>query len=76
MSAIIQSRIICALICNIESMKIKIYRTVIIPAVLPGCGTWYITLREQHRLRRFTLHTAHHVNFMLFIPCISLQFIF
>jgi hypothetical protein len=33
------------------SLKIKIYRTIIIPAVLCGCETWSITLREEHRLR-------------------------
>jgi len=33
------------------SIKIKIYRTIIIPAILCGCETWSITLREEHRLR-------------------------
>jgi hypothetical protein len=33
------------------SMKVKIYRTIIIPAVLCGCETWSITLREEHKLR-------------------------
>jgi hypothetical protein len=31
----------------------KIYRTVILPVVLYGCGTWSLTLREEHRLRVF-----------------------
>jgi hypothetical protein len=32
---------------------IKIYRTIILPVVLYGCETWYVTLREEHRLRVF-----------------------
>jgi hypothetical protein len=34
-------------------MKIKIYKTVILPVVLYGCETWSLTLREKHRLRVF-----------------------
>ena len=34
-------------------MKIKIYRTIILPVVLYGCETWSLTLREEHRLRVF-----------------------
>jgi hypothetical protein len=34
-------------------VKIKIYRTVILPVVLYRCETWSITLREEHRLRVF-----------------------
>ena len=36
-----------------KSTKIKIYRTIILPAVLYGCETWSLTLREEHRLRVF-----------------------
>ena len=32
---------------------IKIYRTTILPAVLYGCETWSLTLREERRLRVF-----------------------
>jgi hypothetical protein len=32
-------------------LKIKIYRTIILPVVLCGCETWTLTLREEHRLR-------------------------
>jgi hypothetical protein len=32
-------------------MKVKIYRTIILPFVLCGCETWSLTLREEHRLR-------------------------
>jgi hypothetical protein len=31
----------------------NIYRTVILPLVLYGCGTWSLTLREERRLRVF-----------------------
>ena len=36
-----------------KNVKIKIYRTVILPVVLYGCETWLLTLREEHRLRVF-----------------------
>ena len=34
-------------------LKIKIYRTIILPAVLYGCETWSLTLKEERRLRVF-----------------------
>ena len=30
-----------------------IYRTIILPAVLDGCETWSLTLREERKLRVF-----------------------
>jgi hypothetical protein len=36
-----------------KDLKIKIYKTVILPVVLYGCETWSLTLREDHRLRVF-----------------------
>ena len=36
-----------------KKLKIKIYRTVILPVVLYGCETWLLTLREESRLRVF-----------------------
>jgi len=36
-----------------ENLKIKIYRTIILPVVLYGCETWSVTLREERRLRVF-----------------------
>jgi hypothetical protein len=36
-----------------KNLKIKIYRTVILPVVLYGCETWSITLREEHRQKVF-----------------------
>jgi hypothetical protein len=34
-----------------KNLKIKIYKTVILPVVLYGYKTWSLTLREEHRLR-------------------------
>jgi hypothetical protein len=36
-----------------KSVKIRIYRTIILPVVLYGCETWPLTLREECRLRVF-----------------------
>jgi hypothetical protein len=36
-----------------KNVKIKIYRTVILPVVLYGCESWSLTLREECRLRLF-----------------------
>ena len=35
----------------IQSLKINIYRTIILPVVLYGCETWSLTLREERKLR-------------------------
>jgi hypothetical protein len=36
-----------------KNLKIKIYRTIILPVVLYGCETGMLTLREKRRLRVF-----------------------
>jgi hypothetical protein len=36
-----------------RNLKVKIYKTTILPVVLYGCETWSVTLREVHRLRVF-----------------------
>jgi PAS domain-containing protein len=36
-----------------KNIKIRIYKTIILPVVLYGCETWALTLREEHRLRVF-----------------------
>jgi len=36
-----------------KNLKIRIYRTVILPVVLYGCETWSLTLREKRKLRVF-----------------------
>jgi hypothetical protein len=34
-------------------MKVRIYKTIILPVVLYGCETWSLTVREEHKLRVF-----------------------
>jgi hypothetical protein len=36
-----------------KNLKIRIYKTIILPVVLYGCETWSLTLKEEHRLRVF-----------------------
>ena len=36
-----------------KNLKIKKYRTIILPVVLYGCETWSLTLREERKLRVF-----------------------
>ena len=36
-----------------KNVKIKIYRTTILPDVFYGCETWSFILREERRLRVF-----------------------
>ena len=36
-----------------KNIKVKIYRTVILPFVLYGCETWSPTVSKEHRLRVF-----------------------
>ncbi|KAJ4446839.1 hypothetical protein ANN_13537 [Periplaneta americana] len=36
-----------------KNLKVRIYKTVILPILLYGCETWTLTLREEHRFRVF-----------------------
>jgi hypothetical protein len=36
-----------------RNLKVKIYKTIILPVVLYWCETWSLTLREEHRLEMF-----------------------
>jgi len=36
-----------------KNVRIRIYRTIILPVVLYGCETWSLTLRDKRRLRVF-----------------------
>jgi hypothetical protein len=36
-----------------RNLKVKIYKTIILPIVLYGCETWSVTLREEHRFKVF-----------------------
>jgi hypothetical protein len=49
-------RLVQSLFCSrllSRNIKVKIYKTVILPVVLFGCETWSFTLREDHRLKVF-----------------------
>ena len=37
----------------IKKLKIKMYRTIVLPVVLYGCENWSLKLREERRLRVF-----------------------
>jgi len=41
--------------CSLPSknIKIKIYRSIILPVILYGCETWSLTSREKHKRRVF-----------------------
>jgi hypothetical protein len=34
-------------------MKVRIYKTIILPVVLYGCETWSLAVTEDHKLREF-----------------------
>jgi hypothetical protein len=36
-----------------KNVKTRIHKTIILPVVLYGCETWFLTLRKEHRLRMF-----------------------
>jgi hypothetical protein len=48
----VQFRIFCVAVCP-RNVKIKIYKTTILPVVVYGCETWSLTIREEHRLGVF-----------------------
>jgi len=50
---IIRYRIVCRSNFQPKRLKIKIYRTIILPVILYGCETWSLILREERRLKVF-----------------------
>jgi hypothetical protein len=36
-----------------KNIKVRIYKTIILPVVLYGCETWFLTLREENKLMVF-----------------------
>jgi hypothetical protein len=34
-----------------KNVKVRIYKNIILPVVLYGCETWYLTVREEQKLR-------------------------
>jgi hypothetical protein len=53
MLAIIRCRIFGLPVLLSLNIKVKTYRTIILPVVLYGCETWSLTLRKERRLRVF-----------------------
>jgi hypothetical protein len=47
------------------NVKVKIYKTIILPVVLYGCETWSLTIREEHRLRVFENRVLRRIFFKL-----------
>jgi hypothetical protein len=37
----------------VRNVKVKIYKTIILPVVLYGCENWSLALREVRRLKEF-----------------------
>jgi hypothetical protein len=44
----------CILVCCLKTLILE-QKTIIMPAVLQGCETWYLTLRQEVRLRVFEM---------------------
>jgi len=53
MLAIIRCRILLSSKLLSKNLKIKIYRTIILPVVLYESETWSLTLQEERKLRFF-----------------------
>jgi hypothetical protein len=52
MLASIQCQILFSRLLS-KNVKTRICKPIILPVVLYACGTWSLTLREEHRLRVF-----------------------
>jgi hypothetical protein len=37
----------------VKNVKVRIYKTIILPVVLYGCATWSLIVSEEHKLRVF-----------------------
>jgi hypothetical protein len=37
----------------VKNVKVRVYKTIILPVVLYGCETWSLSVREEHKLRVF-----------------------
>jgi hypothetical protein len=40
--------LLCLLVSSLKKLNIKIYKTITLPAVLYGCETSSLTIREEH----------------------------
>jgi hypothetical protein len=55
-----------------KNLKIRIYKTIILPAVLYGCETCSLTLREEYRLVVFENRVLMFTYFVYFIDYMKL----
>jgi hypothetical protein len=53
MLATVRFRVVLSSRLLSRNLKVKMYKTVILPVVLYECETWSVTLREEQRLRVF-----------------------
>jgi hypothetical protein len=44
-----------------KNVKVRIYKTIILPVVLYGCETWSLTLREERKLRVFEIRVLRRI---------------
>jgi hypothetical protein len=44
-----------------KNLKIRIYKTIILPVVLFGCEIWSHSSREEHRLRLFEIKVLRRI---------------
>jgi hypothetical protein len=56
----VQSLLSSHLLCT--DVKVKLYKTIILPLVLCGCETWSHTLWEEHRLRVFEKRVLRRIS--------------
>jgi hypothetical protein len=52
MLATIQSRSLSSRLM-MKNIKIRLFKFILFPVVLYGCETWYLILKEEHRLKVF-----------------------
>jgi hypothetical protein len=52
MHATIRCRTFCPHLLS-KNVKVRIYKTIILPVFLYGCETWSLALKEEHKLSVF-----------------------
>jgi hypothetical protein len=46
-------QIFCLPVCYQKNVKIKLYKTIVLPVVFYEYETWFLLLSQEHRLRMF-----------------------
>jgi hypothetical protein len=66
MLATIRFRAFCLLVCCQKNLKIRIFKTIILPVVLYGCETWLLTLIQRPvQCSLFDFASREAVNYLL-----------